>query len=314
MDSWSARPGCIQIVLALSAVLYLVSVWIFPRLNPVVGLVLVILLSAAGGTIVFVVSLRSAVAASQNPVEPHIGERPEVSSVPAAPAVVSPAPTAEIDPLSATRPRAAPTVAVPPPETSALPGASRQPQLESTLKTAPLRQNPRQRMTWLRLARRAAHEAGYLQAEAAHLAELGTAFRHFGQPRRAIVCYQAALTIVRQTGDKGAESTVLGNMGLAYADVGNPSQAANYYEQHLRFVRASGDRPREARASWNLGLAYEELGDLRQAIAAMEVCINYERAIGHPDTETDASLVDQLRARLASETPRRSKSPQSPER
>jgi hypothetical protein len=63
-----------------------------------------------------------------------------------------------------------------------------------------------------------------------------------------------------------------------------------------------------------LGLAYEELGDLRQAIVAMEVCINYERAIGHPDAETDASLVDELRARLASETPRQSKSPQSPGR
>lgn len=58
MPRWSVRPGCAQFVLALMAVLYLSSLWFFPRVNPVYGLVLVIGLAAAGGLVVFVVSLR----------------------------------------------------------------------------------------------------------------------------------------------------------------------------------------------------------------------------------------------------------------
>jgi len=301
LPGWAARPGCIQLVLALSAVLYLASLWLFPQLNPVVGLLLVIWLSATGGTIVFFLSLRSTTAASP-------ATRPSRSdALPATPSA-SPitTPEAASHPLSTTRPNAPLAGETRPAERVA--NASAEPA------AAPLRQAERQRMTWLRLARRAAHESGDLPAEAGHLAELGSAYRHFGQPYRAVVCYHAAFTLVRQTGDLDTESMVLGDLGLAYADLGNPGQAVDCYEQHLRLVRANGDRLREARASWNLGLAYEELGDLPRAIAAMAVCINYERAIGYPEAETDASLVDQLRARLTSETPERSEPPPSPER
>jgi len=285
LPNWATRPGCIQLVLALSAVLYLASLWLFPQLDPVVGLLLVIWLAAAGGTIVFFLSLRSNTVASR--ITPH---------------AVGP------HPLSATRPNAPLTGETQPTRWQRVAKASAEPA------AAPPRPAERQRMTWLHLARRAAHQSGDWQAEAGHLAELGSAYRHLCQPYRAVVCYHAALTLVRQTGDQDTESMVLGDLGLAYADLGNPGQAVDCYEQHLRLVRASGDRLREARASWNLGLAYEELGDLPRAIAAMEVCINYERVIGYPEAETDASLVDQLRARLTSETPERSESPQSPER
>jgi tetratricopeptide (TPR) repeat protein len=172
------------------------------------------------------------------------------------------------------------------------PDAQLAPQPGFSMPEDPLPQGPRERLAWLRTARRAARRSGDLKAEGAYLAELGTALRHFGEPRRAIVYYQQALAIARQTGDQHSQSTALGNIGLAYADLGNARQAVEYYERHLLLVRASGDRASEARASWNMGLAYEELDDLARAIAAMQVCLDFERAIGHPDAEQDAAQID----------------------
>jgi transposase-like protein len=308
---WFTRPGCVQIALALSAVLYLASVWLFPQLNPTVGLLLVIWLAIAGGTYVFVVLLWPAPAQSRTATLPpatQTADRDRLSAVPS-----------EADPLSITRPYpalsrktqpVAPFVPAGPPE----PGAWRRPPSASIDDTAPEGVSPRQRIAWRHRARRAAHAAGDLQTEATHLAELGTAYRHLAQPRRALVCDLQALAVARKTGNQRVEETALGDIALAYADLGNPRQAVDYYEQYLRFVRVAGDRAREARAIWNLGLAYEELADLPHAIAAMQVCVDYERALGHPEANHDAAQLDRLRARFASETPRRSESPQSPGR
>jgi tetratricopeptide (TPR) repeat protein len=123
-----------------------------------------------------------------------------------------------------------------------------------------------------------------------------------GSPRLALAEQQAALARARQAGDAQAEAAALGQIGRSYADLGDWPAAIAHYQQQLRLLRAAGDRASEARASWDLGLAYEQSGDLPPAIAAMQVYVDYQRATGQPEAETAATLLDELRAQLASET------------
>lgn len=75
-------------------------------------------------------------------------------------------------------------------------------------------------------------------------------------------------------------------------------KAIAYYEQHLAIARELGDRGGEATSSWNLGNELGKQGNIIRAIPLMQVAVNFERELGHPNADTHAAIVEDLRKRL----------------
>jgi tetratricopeptide (TPR) repeat protein len=132
-----------------------------------------------------------------------------------------------------------------------------------------LRQPPRQRITWLERAAEAAREIGDRGSEGIALGNLGLAYAHLGETRRAIELYDRRLAIAREIGDQRGEGNALGNLGIAYADLGETCRAINHYEQYLAIAREIGDRHGEGTALNNLGIAYLNIGEAGRAITVL---------------------------------------------
>jgi len=142
-----------------------------------------------------------------------------------------------------------------------------------------------------------AREMGDRRGEGNHLGNLGTAYSALGEVGRAIESYEQALQIEREIGDRRGEGNSLGNLGNAYRALGEVGRAIESYEQALQIAREIGDLRGEAIRSWNLGLLYVDSEPAR-AVELMQTLVDYERAIGHPDAESHAARVEQIRARL----------------
>jgi tetratricopeptide (TPR) repeat protein len=143
-----------------------------------------------------------------------------------------------------------------------------------------LRHHPCQSIAWLERAAAAAREIGDRYGEGNALVNLGVAYRHLGETRRAIEYYEQALAIAREIGNRRGEGTALGNLGLAYADLGETRRAIEHHVQHLVIAREVGDRRREGYALGNLGNAYADLGEPRRAIELLGQRLVIVREIG----------------------------------
>ena len=143
-----------------------------------------------------------------------------------------------------------------------------------------LRQHPRERIRWLEASAEGARKLGNRDREGMALGNLGIAYRHLGETRRAIEYYEQDLAICRETGDRRGEGQTLGNMGNAYAELGETRRAIEYCEQDLEIARETGDRRGEGMTLGNLGLAYEDLGETRRAIEYFEQHLEIARETG----------------------------------
>ena len=139
------------------------------------------------------------------------------------------------------------------------------------------------------------HEIGDRRGEGNTLGNLGNAYADLGELRRAIEYYEQHQTITREIGDRRGEGAALGNLGLAYADLGEPRRAIEYYEQCLIILREIGDRLGEGIACWNMGLVLNAQGQFQQAVQLMQVRVDFYIAIGHPEAETLAQQVEEVR-------------------
>jgi tetratricopeptide (TPR) repeat protein len=119
-----------------------------------------------------------------------------------------------------------------------------------------------------------------LNARAAWMNELGLHFAHFGQPRKAIECFNQCLTFSRAIGNRRGEAAALGNLGAAWAQLGNSQLAITLYEQCLDLARMTGNRKAEVNALGSLGTAWIDLGDIEKAIAFDEQYLARSRAVG----------------------------------
>jgi tetratricopeptide (TPR) repeat protein len=139
------------------------------------------------------------------------------------------------------------------------------------------------------------------RAESQALCNLGNAYYAVGQVQRAIDFYQQQLAITRDIGDRRSEGNALCNLGIAYSAIGKAQLAIDFYQRHLAIARDIGDRQGEAKACWNLGLQVAELGPerLAEAIDLMVVYVRFLQEIDHPDADTRAAYVNELRQRLA---------------
>lgn len=73
------------------------------------------------------------------------------------------------------------------------------------------------------------------------LGNLGNAYSHLGEPRKAIEYYEQALKISREIGDRRGEGVDLGNLGLAYSHLGEPRKAIEFLKQSLAIGKAIED-------------------------------------------------------------------------
>jgi len=78
-------------------------------------------------------------------------------------------------------------------------------------------------------------------------------------------------------------------------------RALHWFHQAAAIMKEVGDQRVFAIICWNLGLVYEKLGLYANAIESMEVSVTYQRMIGHPQAETQAAYVDELRRKLLDE-------------
>jgi tetratricopeptide (TPR) repeat protein len=157
-----------------------------------------------------------------------------------------------------------------------------------TVHTGLLRFHPRQRIRWSESMREASRITTNRQQEGIALGNLGIAYSHIGEPRKAIEFYEQALVIAHEIGDRRGEGYVLHGMGVAYKNIGEPRKAIEFHEQALVIIRDIDDRRGESYALGNLGLAYADLGELSKTIEFCKKALVIAREIGNRRSEGNA--------------------------
>jgi len=144
-----------------------------------------------------------------------------------------------------------------------------------------LRQHPRERIQWLKVAVTSDQRLKQQDSEGNALGNLGNAHAILGEYHKAIEFYEQALVIDREMNDRTGEGIALGNIGVAYRNLGEPRKAIEFFEQALVIDREVGYRRGEGNSFNNLGLAYTDLGEFRKAIEFFEQSLVIKREIGY---------------------------------
>ncbi len=143
-----------------------------------------------------------------------------------------------------------------------------------------LRLRSRDRISWLAVALSAARSLKDRNAEGRHLGDLGSAYYHLGEPRKAIEFYEQRIDIAREFRDRHGEGNSLSGLGNAYTLLGEPRKAIECHKQHLDIARKISDRRGEGAAISNLGTAYADLRETREAIEFYKQALDIAREIG----------------------------------
>ena len=151
-----------------------------------------------------------------------------------------------------------------------------------------LRFHPRQRIRWSASMLEASRITTNRQQEGSALNNLGIAYSHIGELRKAIEFYEQALVIAREIGDRRVEGDVLQGLGVVYKNIGEPRKAVESHEQALVITREIGDQRNESYALGGLGLAYADLGEPRKTIEFCEKAVVIARKIGDHRGEGNA--------------------------
>jgi DNA-binding SARP family transcriptional activator/Tfp pilus assembly protein PilF len=128
--------------------------------------------------------------------------------------------------------------------------------------------------------------AGWVEAEAAALGNLGIIHRHRGELTEAAEHHARALTLVRRIGARVREAEVLGNLGNVHFELGQLKLAAAHCEQALAIHEETGSRYGEAIDLGLLGVICLELGEFDQATAHLERALAIHRGMGARETES----------------------------
>jgi tetratricopeptide (TPR) repeat protein len=143
-----------------------------------------------------------------------------------------------------------------------------------------LRLHSREQIRWLEAGLAAARRLKDPEGEGVVLGNLGLAYAHLGETRRALQFYEQQLAIVRELGDRMGEGIALGNIGLACDELGEPQRAMKFFEQRLTIAREMGDTKGQASALGHLGGACVSLNENRRAIQYFEQQLAIVREIG----------------------------------
>jgi tetratricopeptide (TPR) repeat protein len=148
-----------------------------------------------------------------------------------------------------------------------------------------LRLHPREKIAWLESGAEAAKCLKDKALEGVHLGNLGRAYAHLHDMRKAIDYYNQALAIAHEIGDKKNEGVLLGNLGWVHSALGETCKAIDYYDQALAISCEIGDKRNESINLGNLGQAYSDLGETRKAIKYYEQALAIARKIGDKNNE-----------------------------
>jgi len=151
-----------------------------------------------------------------------------------------------------------------------------------------LRLHPKQRISWLEEALKAARKLRNRGMEGNALGNLGLAYAALGDAHKAIEYHEQHLAIAREIGDRRGEGADLGNLGLAYAALGDARKAIEYYEQALAIATEIGDRRGEGNALGNLGSAFYRLGEIDSALDYYQQQLKIAQEIGDRNGEANS--------------------------
>ena len=114
---------------------------------------------------------------------------------------------------------------------------------------------------------------------------LGCAYRSLGDYKKAIEFHQQSLSIAREIGNKGSEGGAYGNLGSAYYSLSDYKKAIEFYQQFCAIAKEIGDKGSEGKAYTGLGCAYDSLGDYKKAIEFHQQSLRIAKEIGDKGSE-----------------------------
>jgi tetratricopeptide (TPR) repeat protein len=126
------------------------------------------------------------------------------------------------------------------------------------------------------------------EGEIATLGNMATVYLAIGQPDKALGLFEQALPFVYVLGDQAAEATILNNMGEIYRAIGNLSKALDLYKQALPIQREMGNRRGEAAILNNMGEVYRVIGQPNKALELYEQVLQITHTIGERAGEANA--------------------------
>ena len=130
-----------------------------------------------------------------------------------------------------------------------------------------------------------AKETGNKGPEGKAYAGLGCAYRSLGDYKKAIEFHQQSLSIARDIGNKGSEGGAYGNLGSAYYSLSDYKKAIEFYQQFRTIAKEIGDKGSEGKAYTGLGIAYDSLGDYKKAIEFHQQSLRIAKEIGDKGSE-----------------------------
>lgn len=152
--------------------------------------------------------------------------------------------------------------------------------VDAVRNVAGLRLSPPQSIRWREAQLAAARFIGNYKAEGEALNNLGIAYRHLGNPRKALEFFRQALEIARNTSGEMGLGNILGNLGNTYIDLGDANRAIEVFDRCLSVHRQIGDHKGEYKDLGNLGNAYSMLRDASKAIEFYEKVLTIAYEIG----------------------------------
>ncbi len=136
-------------------------------------------------------------------------------------------------------------------------------------------------------------EIGALRDEAECLGNLGSVYHSLSEYRRAIEYYSQAFAIAHEIGDRRSESASLGSLGSAYYRLNDYARARECYEQKRAITCEIGDRRGEAYSLWGLAVCFSVVRDRPQAVAYAQAALDIFTAIESPHAQTMRELLAQ---------------------
>ncbi|WP_233222944.1 tetratricopeptide repeat protein [Amycolatopsis sp. BJA-103] len=132
-----------------------------------------------------------------------------------------------------------------------------------------------------------ARRAGWVEAQAAVLGNLGCAYWQAGRLPAAAVRFSRGLELSRRAGRPAGEAVALGNLGLVHWEMGDLPRAAGHYAQALRRYRRIGSRYGEAINLSNLGQVQHARGNAGEAAGLLSEALALHREAGNRAGEAE---------------------------
>lgn len=111
---------------------------------------------------------------------------------------------------------------------------------------------------------------------------MGVAYDHSGNPRKAIEYYKKAVPYIIKSGNFNSLAINYHNLSTAYSELGELKNAEYYGLKTLEFQRKSGSIRILALGSLSLGDIYTDMGKLDQAKKYLDICGKAARALKTP--------------------------------